>query len=226
MGEPEDHHRREQREGDRLGGDVLGPQGLDQSRGQDRAVDRRRVARGGFGVALGLLRLSRRHPHAPTSITYCVARKLRGRGGGAGSCAPRRFVRCPPRMPEAPFVHLHVHSRVLDPRRRLPDPGPRQAGRRARDAGRLAHRPRLDGGRGPALQGGEGHGREADHRLRGLRRRRPPRPEEGLRAPDAARRRQRRLLEPDQALEPRLPRGLLLQAARRLGAARAALGRA
>ena len=31
--------------------------------------------------------------------------------------------------------------------------------------------------------------------------------------------------EPDQALEPRLPRGLLLQAARRLGAARAALGR-
>ena len=59
-------------------------------------------------------------------------------------------------------------------------------------------------------------------RLRGLRRRRPPRTREGQRAPDAARRRQRRLREPDQALLARLPRGLLLQAARRLGAARAA----
>ena len=45
--------------------------------------------------------------------------------------------------------------RVLDPRRRVPHPGPRRAGRRARDAGRLAHRPRVDGGRGAALQGGE-----------------------------------------------------------------------
>ena len=70
------------------------------------------------------------------------------------------------------------------------------------------------------------HGRQADHRVRGLRHRRPPRPDEGLRAPDAARRRQRRLREPDQALEPRLPRGLLLQAARRLGAARAPRRRA
>ena len=115
--------------------------------------------------------------------------------------------------------------RVLDPRRRVPDPRPRQARRGARDAGCLAHRSRLDGGRRAALQGGQGNRRQADRRLRGLRRRRPPRAEEGLRAPHAARRRHDRLLEPDQAVEPRLPRGLLLQAARRLGAARAARGR-
>ena len=66
------------------------------------------------------------------------------------------------------------------------------------------------------------HRRQAGRRLRGLRRRRPPRAREGQRAPHAARRRQRRLREPDQALLARLPRGLLLQAARRLGAARAA----
>ena len=65
--------------------------------------------------------------------------------------------------------------------------------------------------------------REAGDRLRGLRRGRPQGAREGQRAPDAARRRQRRLLEPDQALVARLPRGLLLQAARRLGAARAPL---
>ena len=115
--------------------------------------------------------------------------------------------------------------RVLDSRRCVPDPRPRQAGRRARDAGCLAHRPRVDGGRGAAVQGGEGNRRQADRRLRGLRRRRPPRAEEGLRPPDAPRGRQRRLLEPDQAVEPRLPRGLLLQAAGRLGAARAARAR-
>ena len=70
-----------------------------------------------------------------------------------------------------------------------------------------------------------GNRRQADHRLRGLRRRRPPRPGEGQRPPHAARRRQHRLLEPDQALLARLPRGLLLQAARRLGAPRAPQGR-
>ena len=45
---------------------------------------------------------------------------------------------------------------------------------------------------------------------------------EGLGAPHAARRDERGLRQPDQALLARLPRGLLLQAARRLGAARAA----
>ena len=46
-------------------------------------------------------------------------------------------------------------------------------------------------------------------------------PDEGPRAPDPPRRRQHGLREPDQALLARLPGGLLLQAARRLGAARA-----
>ena len=65
-------------------------------------------------------------------------------------------------------------------------------------------------------------GDQADRRLRGLRRRRPPGAGEGLRAPDRPRRDERGLREPDQALVARLPGGLLLQAARRLGAARAA----
>ena len=53
-----------------------------------------------------------------------------------------------------------------------------------------------------------------------------PRAGEGLRAPDAAGRDERGLREPDQALLARLPRGLLLQAAGRLGAARAPRERA
>ena len=121
----------------------------------------------------------------------------------------RSALRPPPR----PF-------RVLDPRRSLPDPGPREARRRARDAGRVAHRPRLARRRGRPLQGGARRRSQAGDRLRGLRRRRPPRAAEGLRAPHAARRDERGLREPDQALLARLPRGLLLQAARRLGAAR------
>ena len=111
--------------------------------------------------------------------------------------------------------------RVLDPRRRLPDPGPGEAGGRARDAGGLAHRPRLARGRGRPLQGGAGRRGQAGHRLRGLRHRRPARAAEGAGASHAARRDERGLREPDQALLARLPRGLLLQAARRLGAARA-----
>ena len=133
-------------------------------------------------------------------------------------------------MVSAPHGRRTVRSpsrplRVLDPRRCVPDPRPRQACRRARDAGCLAHRSRVDGGRRAAVQGGQGNRRQADRRLRGLRRRRPPRAEEGLRPPDAARVRSGRLLEPDQAVEPRLPRGLLLQAAGRLGAPRAARAR-
>ena len=123
----------------------------------------------------------------------------------------------------AEFVHLHVHSEysILDGACRIPDLVGQ--GRAARDAGGHAHRPRLARGRGRPLQARGQGGREADLRLRGLRRRRPPRADEGLRAPDAARRDERGLREPDQALLARLPRGLLLQAARRLGAARAAL---
>ena len=127
----------------------------------------------------------------------------------------RRTVRPPPRP-----------LRVLDPRRGVPHPGARRAGGRARHAGRRAHRPRLARRRGRALPRGRQAGRQAAARLRGLRRGRPARPAEGLRAPHAPRRDERGLRQPDQALLGRLPRGLLLQAARRLGAARAPRGRA
>ena len=94
---------------------------------------------------------------------------------------------------------------------------------RARDAGGGADRPRLARGRGRArARDGQGR-RQAADRLRALRRRGPPGAAEGLRAPDAARRGQHWLREPDQARLGRLPRGLLLQAPGRLGAARAAL---
>ena len=115
--------------------------------------------------------------------------------------------------------------RVLDPRRGVPDPGARRQGGPARDAGGVAHRPRLARRRDRSLQGGPQAGREADHRLRGVRHRRPARADEGHRAPDAARRDDGRLREPDQALLARLPRGLLLPAAGRLGAALAVRAR-
>src|SRR4029077_18815081 len=111
--------------------------------------------------------------------------------------------------------------RVLDPRRRLPDPGPCEARRRARDAGRLAHRPRLARGCRRPLQGGAGRGGQARPRLRGLRHRRPARAAEGPGAPHAPRRDERGLREPDQALLARLLGGLLLQTTYRLGVARA-----
>ena len=85
----------------------------------------------------------------------------------------------------------------------------------------VAHRPRLARRGGRALPRGTQGRREAHRRLRGLRRRRPARPDEGVRPPHAPRRVERGLREPDQALVARLPRGLLLQAARRLGAPRA-----
>ena len=107
----------------------------------------------------------------------------------------------------------------------MPDPGARRPRGRARDAGGGAHRPRLARRLGRPLQGRARPGGQADRGLRGLRRRRPPRAHARLRAPDAAGRVERRLLEPDQAQLARLPRGLLHEAARRLGAARALLGR-
>ena len=116
--------------------------------------------------------------------------------------------------------------RVLDSRRGVPDSRPRQAGCGARDAGGQPHRPRLDGRRRPALAEDPRHRRQARRRLRGLRRRRPQGAHQGQRPPHAPRGRQHRLRQPDQALLARLPRGLLLQAARRLVAARRALRRA
>ena len=82
-------------------------------------------------------------------------------------------------------------------------------------------------------------GRQPDHRHRGLHGRREPlraagpagahrrhrrrrrRRQEALLPPDPAGRERRRLPQPHPALEPGLPRGLLLQAPDRLGAARA-----
>ena len=60
---------------------------------------------------------------------------------------------------------------VLHPRRGVPDPGAGGEGGAARDARRDADRPRLAGGRDRPLQSRAGAGREAHHRLRGLRRR-------------------------------------------------------
>ena len=67
---------------------------------------------------------------------------------------------------------------------------------------------------------------QAGSRLRGLRRRRPPRPDEGERPPHAPRRDNAGYPNLIKLSSARLPRGLLLQAARRLGAPRAPLRRA
>ena len=90
---------------------------------------------------------------------------------------------------------------VLDPRRGVPDPGARgEGGSGSRcppssltDHGSLAGAVEL-------YREARQARRQADHRLRGLRRRRPPRADEGLRAPDAPRRVERGLREPHQAL--------------------------
>src|SRR5579862_8968255 len=157
------------------------------------------------------------------------SRRTYGRGGESVSIRSRVPSRSRSRLDARARSALRPPSRplrVLDPRRRVPDPGPREARRRARDAGRRAHRPRLARGCGRPLQSGTSGGREAGHRLRGLRHRRPPCATEGTGASHAPRRDERGLREPDQALLARLPRGLLLQAARRLGASPAARERA
>ena len=89
----------------------------------------------------------------------------RGRGGGlrrlrtrAVCCLRRSALRCGPDagstmalpVPEARLRPSPRPLRVLDPRRGVPHPGARGAGRRARDARRHAHRPRLAGRRGRA----------------------------------------------------------------------------
>ncbi len=71
------------------------------------------------------------------------------------------------------------------------------------------------------LQGRARPGREAGDRLRGVRRRRPHEAGQGPRAPHPPRARRTRATATCQALLARLPRGLLLPPARRLGAARA-----
>ena len=100
-------------------------------------------------------------------------------------------------MAQPPFVHLHVHSEysILDGACRVP--GARARGP-ARDARRLAHRPRQHGGRGPPV---EVDGEQASSRSSAARSTWwTSGAAQGLRPPDAARRRQHGLREPDQAL--------------------------
>ena len=153
---------------------------------------------------------------AATPIRSCVFGAIRERPMGEVRWPSRERPVRPPARPLG----------VLDPRRGVQDPGAGAEGGRARDARRDAHGPRLDGRRRRPLQGRDRAGDQADLRLRGVRRRRPPRADQGARAPHAPRRRQPRLRQPRQALLARVPRGVLLQAARRLGAARAPCRRA
>ena len=129
--------------------------------------------------------------------------------------------------PRRPFRPPARPLRVLDPRRGVPDPGARSRGppssrcRRSAltDHGSLA-------GAVDLVKEAKKHGVKpiigcevyvADDRKA---------QQKGYAHLTLLARDERGLLEPDQALEPRLPRGLLLQAARRLGAARAARQRA
>ena len=146
----------------------------------------------------------------------------------AGGKHRGRLVHPPPRA-----------HRVLDARRRGPARRGGGRGGRRRPAGARHHRPRQHV-RGPRLlQGVPRPGHQADHRHRGLHgpraplraaaapgpgrrhRRRGRGRREALLPPHPAGRERRRLPQPDPALEPGLPRGLLLQAPARLGAARA-----
>ena len=123
--------------------------------------------------------------------------------------------------PPPPFVHLHVHSEysILDGACRIPALVEKAARLEMpavslTDHGSLAgavelYREARKAGVKPII-GCEVY--VADDRRRA---------DEGVRAPDAPRRVERGLREPHQALVARLPRGLLLQAARRLGAPRA-----
>ena len=147
--------------------------------------------------------------------------------------SPRRLsplegpAETPPRMarpmPEAPFVHLHVHSEysILDGACRIPGLAARAA-ELEMPAVALTDHGSLAGAVELYQEAGK-QGVKPILGLRALRRRGPAGPAEGLRPPHAAGRGQHRLREPDQARLGRLPRGLLLQASRRLGAARAAL---
>jgi PHP domain len=116
-------------------------------------------------------------------------------------------------VPEASFVHLHARSEysILDGSCRIRALVARAAEFEVglTDHGSMAGAIEL-------YRETEKQGRQAAPRPRGLHRRRPSRPNKRERAPHAPRRRQHQLLERDQALLDHLPRGLLLQAARRL----------
>ena len=128
--------------------------------------------------------------------------------------------------------------RVLDARRRGPGGRRRGGGRGRRAAGHRDHRPRQHVRRPALLQGRPQRRHQADRRQRAVhglrgphrahqrarphgrhRRRGRGRPQ-ALLPPDHPGRVDDRLPQPDPALEPRLPRGLLPQAEGRLGAPR------
>ena len=130
---------------------------------------------------------------------------------------PRTYASLTAPMPTAdpPFAHLHVHSRLLGPRRGVQDRPAAGPGRGDGADRRRAHRPRRDERGRRALPQGDQARHHADRRPRGLRGARPRRAA-GPRAaqpPDAPRRDHRGLLQPHQALLGRLPRGLPPQAA-------------
>ena len=132
-------------------------------------------------------------------------------------------------MPMSDFVHLHLHTEYLAARRRLPRRRAARPGGRSWACRRSPSPSTATCSRRSSSTTTRGRSRrQADPRLRGLRRAgRPPRPRaatpgETAEPPGAAGRDQRGLPQPDQAGLVRLHRRLLLQAAHRQGAARAA----
>ena len=129
-----------------------------------------------------------------------------------------------PRLRPPPPAH-----RLQPPGRSCAHQGPDALGALGlpRRSGGRHDRPRQHARRGGVLQGGAGGGRQAHPRPRGLRHQRLALREAAhvqharrrLLPPDPARQGLRRLPEPLQALQPRLPRGLLHEAARRSRAA-------
>ncbi len=152
-------------------------------------------------------------------------RELVRQSGRARECHGR-FVHPPPRP-----------HRVLDARRCRPRRGGGGGGRRRRAAGDRHHRPRQHVRRPALLQGGSGVRHQAHRRLRAVHGPRPQgrahqRPWPGRRhrwrgrgrpqallPPDRAGRDRAGVQEPDPALQPGLPGGLLPQAQGRLGPA-------
>ena len=92
-----------------------------------------------------------------------------------------------------------MSTRSTRSRRGVPDSRTRREGRAARDAARLPHRPRVARRCSAAVPRGREGGSQGGHRLRGLRRRRSTRADQGLRAPDTPGGVERGLREPHQA---------------------------
>ena len=188
--------------------------GYEPAAGDDhRARPRRSCALGGRQRPHG--HADRRHLHRTFPGSRC------SRVRHPRLAAPVSMIGGPMSAPS--FVHLHVHSEysILDGACRIPALAARAA-ELEMPAVALTDHGSLAGAVELYRECGK-QGVKPDPRLRGLRRGRPAPAGQGLRAPDAAGRDERGLRQPHQALLARLPRGLLLQAPRRLGAARAAL---